>query len=363
MVDQHINLSQSEIQRAAELIKSGGVVIIPTDTVYGLIGRAFDKSVFERMETIKGGRSLPYAVLFSSVDNLSEWYGDMSLLCRRIIVALHSSPTTFILPYSSSVPSGFRYREHGIGIRVISDSVVTQLFRHIHFPLWATSANPTGEGAPTAFRDVNRKLIESVDIALDGGETFYKAASTVIDLREQPFGILRRGADSDKISQELELMKKPYKVLVICTGNICRSPIAAYLIQKMIGSPKESGVHVSSAGTYASDMLPATQMMCEIGAEWGLDLSTHGSRRITAGMADDVDLILAMTPEHADYISQISPDNSHKVKLYGDTIGTATIPDPYANSGRVYSEVAQMIYDGAEGWAETISNHLLERRS
>ncbi len=362
MVEREKNLSPDDIQNAAKLIESGGVVIIPTDTVYGLVGKAFDKNVFNRMESVKGGRSLPYAAVFASSKELLEWYGDMSLIRRTIISSLLSFPATFILQYNESVPNGYRYEQHGIGVRIIADPVVTQLFNHIRFPVWATSANQTGKPAPTSFQDIDRALIKSVDAALDGGETHYGDASTVIDLREHPFSIIRSGASAGKISQLLKSMSIPYKVLVVCTGNICRSPIAAYLIQKFVGPPKESGVHVSSAGTFASDQLPATQMMCDIGAEWGLDLSTHGSRRITVEMADEVDLILTMSPNHADYVSRMSPENAGKVKLYGETIGTLTIPDPYADSGQIYSEVAQMIYDGAEGWAETIPDLVVERR-
>ncbi len=149
-------------------------------------------------------------------------------------------------------------------------------------------------------------------------------------------------------------MTKNFKVLVVCTGNICRSPIAAYLIQKLVGNPEDSGIEVSSAGTWAGNDVPATQMMVDIAEGWGIDLATHRSRPVTYDLIDSVDLILAMTPNHYNEICTKTPEAAEKVKMFGEPIGEEKIPDPYADSSHVYGDVAQMIYRGAEGWADLI---------
>jgi protein-tyrosine-phosphatase len=93
-------------------------------------------------------------------------------------------------------------------------------------------------------------------------------------------------------------MGADFSVLLVCTGNTCRSPMAAGILKKMLADAGVEGVAVSSAGTAALEGMPATELAVKTAKDWGIDISNHRSRPVTDEMVAGSDLILTMTPEH-----------------------------------------------------------------
>ncbi len=345
-------LSGSHSECLQQTLLEGGIVIHPFDTVYGLIAKAFDETAYHRLNAIKGERSLPYGLVFDSVDSLKKWYGEIDVIRGRVIDQLLPGPVTLILPHRADLAEGFRYSRHGVGVRVSADKNIVDITRFIGAPIWATSTNRQGELAPVNFEEINKAIVEEVDLAIDLGPTTYRAASTVVDLRERPFTIKRSGPWELRIQNALERAESPVRVMVVCTGNTCRSPLGEKLLQQAVGETALSGIEVFSAGTAAPKGKPPALEMVVLGKLWGVDLTKHQTKQISDEMLDNVDFILAMEPHHADWIKQIAPEIAGKVRLFGELISTEVIPDPFMGSEIDYRESADLIKNSTKAWGD-----------
>jgi protein-tyrosine-phosphatase len=106
-----------------------------------------------------------------------------------------------------------------------------------------------------------------------------------------------------------------FKVLFVCTGNTCRSPMAAAGLRALLKSREIDGIEALSAGTAAAPGWPATQYAAEAVKTWQGDLSGHLSRPLTSDLIDEVDLILVMTPSHLRDVFSMVPESKEKTYL------------------------------------------------
>ncbi len=147
-------------------------------------------------------------------------------------------------------------------------------------------------------------------------------------------------------------------LLVICTANICRSPMVEVLLRRKLAQESVPGEWaVSSAGTWASDGIPASENGVLVMQEQGLDTSGHRSRVVTASLLAEADLILTMTAGHAESLRAEFPGEREKVYLFAEMAGRPyDIRDPYGRSVAEYRHTAQELADLTErGWAKIVS--------
>jgi len=353
-------ISPELLEKLADILNSNGVIIAPTDTVYGLITKAFDENAFNRLETIKGKRVLPYVTVFSSYQHLEEMTGVLNPFQRRIADALLPGPVTLILDANPAIPPGFRYAELGIGVRIMVSDILTRLSDIIKSPLWATSANRSGTEAPVSFSEIDTDLFEEVNIVMDRGATFYVQPSTIIDLRKMPFRITRKGSGYLKAKNTLEAAQFPLEILIVCTGNICRSPFAEVVLKDYFEDPEQSGVNITSAGTHTVNGLPATDKMIEIAGEWGIDHTEHEARQLTDEILISADLILTAEPYHREWIIERIPQIADRIKPLAETINQDSIPDPYGEGMEEYRRSAATIRQVVMGWKTRIEQMIHE---
>ena len=126
-------------------------------------------------------------------------------------------------------------------------------------------------------------------------------------------------------------------ILVVCTGNICRSPIGERLLRKRL-----PGVKVKSAGVH-------------VAANHGVSLEGHAGRKLTAEMARNYDLILAMESEHIAQVTAIAPEVRGKTMLFGQWLEQKEIPDPYRKSQDAFEHVYGMLERASQEWAKRLS--------
>jgi protein-tyrosine-phosphatase len=127
-----------------------------------------------------------------------------------------------------------------------------------------------------------------------------------------------------------------FRVLFVCTGNTCRSPLAAAIARDLLEKEAPADLAVSSAGTHAEEGGTASAGALEIARENGLDLESFQGRVLTREMLEEADLVLVMEPGHRSSVLGIHPQADTKTMLLGDLAGLsgrdAAVPDPFGGS-------------------------------
>ncbi|MGE5802923.1 MAG: low molecular weight protein arginine phosphatase [Gemmatimonadota bacterium] len=143
-------------------------------------------------------------------------------------------------------------------------------------------------------------------------------------------------------------------VLFVCTGNICRSPLAASLLERAL---KDRGleVDVTSAGTGAWDGAPASEGAYLVGLERGLDLSGHRARLLTRELVDEADLILTMARHHRARVDELGGEGKVFVLAEYAGKGDDEVSDPFGGDLAVYRDTAQELEALAEAVADRLS--------
>lgn len=138
-------------------------------------------------------------------------------------------------------------------------------------------------------------------------------------------------------------------VLVVCVGNICRSPVGERLLAKAC-----PGIRVESAGIAALAGHGPDQMAAEVAASAGLSLDGHIARQLTAEIAQEFDLILALEKGHMRVIAEKAPAASGKTMLLGQWISQSDIADPYQKSREFHELVFAQLTEASAAWAKKL---------
>lgn len=136
------------------------------------------------------------------------------------------------------------------------------------------------------------------------------------------------------------------EILLVCSGNTCRSPLAAAMLRaRLAEEPRLAHVRVSSAGTAAWDGAPVSEGSYLVALERGLDLSSHRARMLTAAIVERADLILTMSDAHAVRVADLGGTGKvHSLAGWaGHPAGIRDVPDPYGGSVTVYRETAMQL--------------------
>ncbi|MFQ5892933.1 MAG: low molecular weight protein arginine phosphatase [Nitrospinota bacterium] len=143
-------------------------------------------------------------------------------------------------------------------------------------------------------------------------------------------------------------------ILIVCTGNICRSPMAAGLMRHALAERGVDGIEVISTGISALAGVPADPMVQEVLKPFGVDVSDHRGRMITEELIEWADRILVMTAEHRVFVEAMVPEASEKIRLLG-AYGPGNdpergIPDPYGGSAFQYRACVVELHEAIDGF-------------
>lgn len=143
------------------------------------------------------------------------------------------------------------------------------------------------------------------------------------------------------------------KILVVCVGNICRSPIGERVLQKLLPTK-----HIASAGIAVERSRlvgkSADETAVNVAEENGIDVKDHQSQQITPQLCAQYDLILVMEKGHIEALTQISPEARGKTMLFGQWVGQQDIPDPYRQSREAFEHAYKLIDKAARAWVEKL---------
>ena len=183
------------ISQAASIIKKGGIVAFPTETVYGLGALVFNEQAVRRVYTVKNRPfDNPLIIHICSLEMLNLVAEGITEKEVKLIKKFWPGPLTLILPRNPRVPRVVSGGLDTVAVRMPAHPVALALIREVGEPIAAPSANLAGKPSPTTAEHVIQDLYGKVDAILDGGETLYGIESTIINTMTSPPTLLRPGA-------------------------------------------------------------------------------------------------------------------------------------------------------------------------
>lgn len=201
--------SKNEIDKAAEIIKNGGLVAMPTETVYGLAADALNGNAVAKIFEAKGRpMDNPLIVHISRIEDIYGLVSDFPQKAQALAKAFWPGPLTMVLPKADVIPDEVSAGLDTVAIRFPSHPLAQELIKR-SVPLAAPSANLSGSPSPTTARHVLDDMNGRIDAVIDGGECDVGLESTVITLAEEPPRLLRPGGVT------LEQLKKVIGEVVV----------------------------------------------------------------------------------------------------------------------------------------------------
>ncbi|MFF4625638.1 L-threonylcarbamoyladenylate synthase [Nonomuraea jabiensis] len=186
--------STSDIEKAAGVLRAGGLVALPTETVYGLGANAEDAAAVSRIFQVKGRPpSHPLIVHIGGAEHLDDWVQDVPTTARLLAEHFWPGPLTLVLPRGRRVPLKATGGLETVAVRVPDHPVALALLAAFGGGVTAPSANRFGQVSPTTANDVRAELGDAVDFVLDGGQCEVGVESTIVDVTGDAPSILRPG--------------------------------------------------------------------------------------------------------------------------------------------------------------------------
>ena len=186
---------RTQVETAVRLLANGGVVAVPTDTLYGLAACARDEDALGRVYQIKGRpASMALPVLLAEPDEMAEYAAEIPAITWRLVDSFFPGPLTLVFKSAGVLPGLVTGGKETIALRVPDHWAPRAIVRQLGAPITGTSANRSGSTGLTTAQAVNEHLGQDIDYIVDDGECPGGVQSTVVDLTTGSPVILREGA-------------------------------------------------------------------------------------------------------------------------------------------------------------------------
>ncbi len=268
-------LFRTAVERAAELLRAGELVALPTETVYGLAANAFDENAVAKIFQAKGRPAQnPIIVHVGNLEMAQRCVADWPAMAEKLAKAFWPGPLTLVLRRSEKISKAITAGGETVGVRWPSHPFIQAVIQACDFPLAAPSANPSNQISPTNATHVKKSLGGKISLIVDGGQSQVGIESTVIDLTTQPPRLLRPGmihaesllavtgeltmgfGESEEILRSPGLLKKHY------------SPKAKLIIAEWKNEP-ELFRHVSNLSFPAARTQIIAHTQIPLSEKWG----------------------------------------------------------------------------------------------
>jgi L-threonylcarbamoyladenylate synthase len=185
---------QEELKSAASVIERGGLVVFPTETVYGLGANSLVDEAVKRIFEVKGRPSnMPLTYHLHSSSAAAPFINNVSEAGKKLMQSFLPGPLTLVFEKSSRVPDIIAGGGRKVGIRVPSHPLALEFLKALKVPLVATSANISGKPSSTSIEHIMKDLGEKVDLIIDAGDSPLGIESTVLDVTTDPPRLIRPG--------------------------------------------------------------------------------------------------------------------------------------------------------------------------
>ncbi len=350
------------IPGAVACLSSGGLVVFPTETVYGLAASATSEAGVAALRTFKaqtGDR--PFTVHIAQPEDAAKFADVSHPAVARFLRKAMPGPVTVVIDVSPAVmaqrleslgipaqAAGRIYQNNSVGLRCPDHSLARQFLTRAGAPVVAASANRPGTPLPLDATTAAASVGDAAGAVIDGGPCKYGKPSTMVRITlsgpHPKFAVEQAGVLDERFIRKL----LRHTVLMVCSGNTCRSPMAEGLARQLIAkqrglSPADletAGVRVTSAGAFASPGMPASPEAVEAMSRVGVDISKHRSRVLSVEMLHEADEVYCMTRAHLEAVRATSPSDAHKASLLDPN---GDIEDPVGSGVTTYIRCAERI--------------------
>ncbi len=353
---------QAIAQEAAQVLHAGGLVVFPTETVYGVAASALSDEGVQRLRQLKqSDASRAFTVHIPEPADIERFAELTNGAAKRLVAKAMPGPITVLVDVSDDVirdrltslglpadQAARLYHRGVVGLRCPDHDLGRAVLAAGGPAVIASSANLPGERPPVEVGQAAESLKGLVDLFVDGGHCRHAKPSTIVQITGQGAGqtwkLNREGVYDERYIRKLVR----YTVLLVCTGNTCRSPMAEGIARDMIARQlgtdaaglADAGVVVKSAGAYAYGGSSATAEAVRAVAALGIDIQNHRATALTRELVDEADVIYCMTAGHREAVLQYSPQaaaKTHRVDPDADVI------DPIGSDDAVYRHTAEAI--------------------
>jgi len=337
-------------REGAKALRAGKLVAFATETVYGVGALATNAAALERLRELKSRPARPFSVHMGQAADAGRYVGRIPSETRRLMGKGWPGPVTILLPTGGALADG-RLQKAGlhevltsdgvIALRCPDESVARALLSAVKGPVVASSANPARQRSPRDAEEVLDKLNGQIDMLIDSGPTRYGRDSTIVRFDGEELTIVRKGVYSQRILRSL--IRRT--ILFVCTGNTCRSPMAAGLAKRILaerlgcsaGELRGRGIEVQSAGLFAGGGARPTPEAIAAAKARGADIARHRSRKLTAELIRRADVVFCMTDLHVDEARRLVPSAARRIRRLDEG---GDITDPIGGGARVYDRTA-----------------------
>jgi protein-tyrosine phosphatase len=354
------------VHRVVQALVEGKVVALPTETVYIAAASGLKERAVHRLLSLREGQlEGPATLAVRSTEEVLDYVPELPRIGQRLARRCWPGPVTLQLPDAHPesavhrLPAKVRevvVPEGEIRVRVPAHELALRVLRLIAGPVVMVGARRAADDDAVTAQDVVSRLGSQVDIVLDDGRCKFAQRSSIVRVDDSGLQVLRPGVFSEVNLKRLA----SYMIVLVCTGNTCRSPMAEVLLKKRIADRlgckieqlDDHGVVVMSAGISAAPGCRSAAEAAQAMQERGLDLSQHESQPISERIVRFADLILTMTRGHREAILEAWPEAEPRVQLISG--GRGDVSDPIGGPLDLYRRCAEQLDNYLANWAGEI---------
>ncbi|MDO4989988.1 MAG: L-threonylcarbamoyladenylate synthase [Eubacteriales bacterium] len=304
-----------DIPAAADVIQNGGLVAVPTETVYGLAGNGLNEASVRQIYEVKGRPAVkPLSLMVPDPSALERYGTEVPEQARTLAEQYWPGPLTIVVKARPEIPPIVLAGGKTVGLRCPDHPLTLELLQECTLPLAAPSANPSGRPSPKTAQQVLDYFDGQIDCVIDGGPCGIGTESTIIDMSVKPFRILRQGALPEE--EIADILADAVKVIGVTGGSGAGKTTALQALE-------ESGACVIDCDALYHELLQSCRpMLDELGNSFPSAVSDGAVDRKVLGaiVFSDPDALLRLNAITHRYVREAVAQRLRAFAMQGFTL-------------------------------------------